>query len=252
MADASVAWCVSQGSGVAMAAAYLEPAGGARIVRRPARGGCDRRARAAAKAIAVDGGYRVTGLWRFASGSKHSQWLGGHSTVCESDGTPRLRPRRQAARAAHHAVSEVERHHDRRLAGHGTARHRQRRLRGRRTCSCPRPTAFTRESDADRRERGPLYRFSIFNMFGMGFCAVALGIARTMLDDFIETRQGEDRLRVAGAAARQQHDPGPDRACPRRGCRRRAPMCSTATTGSTSTRRAARTSRRRSASPPAA
>ncbi len=49
----------------------------------------------------------------------------------------------------------------------------------------PEAYSFTRESDADRRERGPLYRFSIFNMFGIGFCAVALGIARTMLDDFI-------------------------------------------------------------------
>jgi alkylation response protein AidB-like acyl-CoA dehydrogenase len=49
----------------------------------------------------------------------------------------------------------------------------------------PEAYAFTRESDADRREGGPLYRFSIFNMFGMGFCAVALGIARTVLDDFI-------------------------------------------------------------------
>jgi len=49
----------------------------------------------------------------------------------------------------------------------------------------PETYSFTRESDADRRERGPLYRFSIFNMFGIGFCGVALGIARTVLDDFI-------------------------------------------------------------------
>ena len=49
----------------------------------------------------------------------------------------------------------------------------------------PEAYSFTRESDADRRETGPLYLFSIYNMFGMAFCAVALGIARTVLDDFI-------------------------------------------------------------------
>jgi alkylation response protein AidB-like acyl-CoA dehydrogenase len=49
----------------------------------------------------------------------------------------------------------------------------------------PEAYSFTRESDAERRETGPLYKFSIFNMFGMGFCAVALGIARTVLTDFI-------------------------------------------------------------------
>jgi alkylation response protein AidB-like acyl-CoA dehydrogenase len=46
--------------------------------------------------------------------------------------------------------------------------------------------SFTRESDEDRREPGPLYRFSMFNMFGVGFSGVALGIARRALDDFIK------------------------------------------------------------------
>ena len=36
-----------------------------------------------AKALAVDGGYRVTGKWRFASGSANATWMGGHSTVFE-------------------------------------------------------------------------------------------------------------------------------------------------------------------------
>ena len=45
---------------------------------------------------------------------------------------------------------------------------------------------FTRNTDADRREAGPLYRFSMFNMFGVGFSGAALGIARRALDDFIK------------------------------------------------------------------
>src|SRR5262249_49717516 len=43
-----------------------------------------------AKAIVVEGGYRVTGKWRFASGSANAIWMGGHSTVFEADGKPRL------------------------------------------------------------------------------------------------------------------------------------------------------------------
>jgi alkylation response protein AidB-like acyl-CoA dehydrogenase len=46
--------------------------------------------------------------------------------------------------------------------------------------------SFIRESDADRREAGPLYRFSMYNMFGVGFSGTALGIARRALDDFVK------------------------------------------------------------------
>jgi alkylation response protein AidB-like acyl-CoA dehydrogenase len=53
----------------------------------------------------------------------------------------------------------------------------------------PADFAFTREAAADRRQTGPLYRFSIFNIFGIGFAGVALGIARATLDDFMALAQ---------------------------------------------------------------
>jgi hypothetical protein len=49
----------------------------------------------------------------------------------------------------------------------------------------PAPYSFTRESAADRRELGPLYRLITFQLYGCGFAAVALGIARATLDAFI-------------------------------------------------------------------
>jgi len=44
-------------------------------------------------------------------------------------------------------------------------------------------------NSAGRREHGPLYSFSIYQLFGSSFPAVALGIARAMLDDFCKLAQ---------------------------------------------------------------
>jgi alkylation response protein AidB-like acyl-CoA dehydrogenase len=46
-------------------------------------------------------------------------------------------------------------------------------------------TAFGR-NPADKHERGPLYQFTIFQLFGASFAGVALGIARAALDAFVE------------------------------------------------------------------
>jgi len=184
-ADASVAWCIGQGSGVSMAAAYLKPEVAHEIFGAPdavvASGPPDRNS----KAIVVDGGYRVTGTWTFASGSRHAQWLGGHSTVCERDGSPRLdadgKPLEQRtmlfpkSSATMTDVWQVMG-----LKGTGSDNYSVKDL------FVPADYTFTRELAADRRESGPLYRFSIFNMFGVAFSAVALGIARKVLDDFIK------------------------------------------------------------------
>ncbi len=183
-ADASAAWCVGQANGVATASAYL-----AAPVRDEIFG--NRNAVVAsgpnnkqAKAVICDGGYRVTGNWRFASGSHHATWLGGHSTICEPDGTPKqdasgrqldqvtvLFPKSAAVMSDVWNVMG--------LRGTGSNDYAVADL------FVPADHAYTRESDTDRREQGPLYRFSIFNLFGVSFSGVALGIARRALDDFI-------------------------------------------------------------------
>jgi alkylation response protein AidB-like acyl-CoA dehydrogenase len=183
-ADASVAWCLGQNSGVSMAAAYLDPKVAHEMFGDARATVATGAPSAGAKAIVTDGGYRVTGHWQFASGSRHSQWLGGHATVCEPDGRPRLGPNGKPLeqRTMFFPKSKAKITDTWQVIG----------LRGTGSDDyevndlfVPDAYSFTRESDADRRETGPLYRFSIFNMFGMAFCAVALGIARSVLTDFI-------------------------------------------------------------------
>src|SRR5262245_29658013 len=184
MADASVAWCLCQNSGVSMAAAYLDP-----TVARELFGAADAAVATGApsllaRAVVTEGGYRVTGHWHFASGSRHSQWIGGHSTVCEADGSPRLgangKPIEQRTMLFPKSKAKItDTWQVIGLRGTGSDDYAVADL------FVPEAYSFTRESDADRRETGPLYRFSIFNMFGMAFCAVALAIARMVLTDFI-------------------------------------------------------------------
>jgi alkylation response protein AidB-like acyl-CoA dehydrogenase len=184
MADASVAWCLCQNSGVSMAAAYLDAK-----VARELFGAADAAVATGApsplaKAIVTDGGYHVTGHWHFASGSRHSQWIGGHATICEPDGSPRLgangKPLEQRTMLFPKSKAKItDTWQVMGLRGTGSDDYAVTDL------FVPEAYSFTRESDADRREAGPLYKFSIFNMFGIGFCAVALGIARTVLTDFI-------------------------------------------------------------------
>src|SRR4029079_2214385 len=111
-------------------------------------------------------------------------WIGGHSTVCEADGSPRLGAsgktiEQRTMLFPKSQVTMIDTWQVMGLRGTGSDDYEVKDL------FVPETYSFTRESDADRRETGPLYRFSIFNMFGMAFCAVALGIARTVLDDFI-------------------------------------------------------------------
>src|ERR1700716_3417372 len=89
-ADASTAWCLSQAGGCAMSAAYLD------LPVAHAIFGDDPRAVLAwgpgpkVKAVECEGGYKVTGVWSFASGGRHATWLGAHCPIYQADGSPRL------------------------------------------------------------------------------------------------------------------------------------------------------------------
>src|SRR5258707_4568392 len=89
-ADASTAWCLGQCSVCAMTAAYLDPET-ANEIFGPLDGILAWGA-IAREAQVVPGGYRITGRWDFASGSRQASWLGAHVRVVEADGTKRCKP----------------------------------------------------------------------------------------------------------------------------------------------------------------
>ena len=197
-ADASTAWCVGQGCGVSMAAAYLETGvareifGGRTSV--VASGPNNRNARA----VRTRGGYRVSGHWPYASGSRHSQWLGGHCAVFDADGSrvqsPDGRPMERTMLFPRSEARVIDDWQVMGLRGTGSDSYEVEDL------FVPEEHTFTRDHAGDRRVHAPLYSFFTgFNIFGLSFSAVSLGIARATLADFVRLASEKSPQSAQGA-----------------------------------------------------
>jgi len=182
--DASTAWCIGQGSGCSMAAAYVKPAIAEEIWGANPRAVLSWGMGPQSTAEAVDGGYRVSGLWHFASGSRHSSWLGGHCKVLERDGSLR----------AEETGAPIERTMlFRRELARITDDWQVMGLRGTGSDSyavtglfVPEDYTVRRDIPGERQTQGTLYRFGTTHLYASGFAGVALGVARGMLDAFID------------------------------------------------------------------
>ncbi len=182
--DASTAWCLSQSGGCAMAAAYLEPAVASEIFGSDARAVLAWGPGPKAKALAVDGGYRVTGVWAFASGARHATWLGAHCPIYRPDGTPVMDPHgKQVERTMLVPASAALLTDTWDTVG----------LRGTASDQFALNDHFvradhsiTQDFEKECREPGPVYRLSALNFWEIGFASVALGIARASLAAFVD------------------------------------------------------------------
>lgn len=194
-ADASTAWCLGQCSVCAMIAASLDHDTAQEIFNTAssilAWGAIGHEARS------VDGGYRVTARWDFASGSRQASWLGAHVRIVGSDGVPRKNPDGSpevrtilfpAARATLHDVWEAIG-----LAGTGTDSYEVSDL-----FIPERFTAF-RDVPSALRETGPLYKIGTGSTFSLGFAAVSLGVARATLDAAIALSRVKHQSLAASA-----------------------------------------------------
>jgi alkylation response protein AidB-like acyl-CoA dehydrogenase len=186
-ADASTAWCLGQCNVCAMTSAYLDADTARAIFTAPdsvlAWG-------AIAHAVqVVPGGFRITARWDFASGSRQANWLGAHVQVLEADGTRRLRPNGvpeirtivfPATDATMYEVWDVIG-----LSGTGTDSYSVDNL------FIPEKFSALRDDVAALREQGSLYKFTTYTMFGLGFSALSLGLARATLDAAIDLARGK-------------------------------------------------------------
>jgi alkylation response protein AidB-like acyl-CoA dehydrogenase len=195
-ADGSVGWCVSIANSIGLFAPYLDLETSRTVFGGP-RATCAWGPPNDCRGIAVPGGYRVTGRWDFASGCRHASWMGAHGTVVEPDGSLRLNSTgRPTVRTWLFPVDQATLLDNWDPIG----------LRGTASESytvedlfVPEAFTGTREDPTLRREPGPLYAFPQQTLYSVGISSAALGIARGMLDAFIElalrkTPRGTGRL----------------------------------------------------------
>lgn len=194
--DASTAWCVGQTNICAMTAAYLEPAVVAEIFGPDT--GILAWGPGPGRADVVADGFRVSGNFDFASGSRLATWLGAHVPVFEADGTRRLGsngkpitytmffPKTQAQVRDTWQVMG--------LRGTGSDSYTLDNL------FVPEAHALARDPSRKPRVGGRLYAFTPSTLYASSFAGIALGIARGVMDSFVNemrdtTPRGASRTR---------------------------------------------------------
>jgi alkylation response protein AidB-like acyl-CoA dehydrogenase len=182
-ADGSTGWCLAMAVNTFRQSAQLAPAVRRELFFSDPIGVSAGSARERGQAIAVPGGYRVTGHWFFASGCMHSRLLHGACRVFDGD-EPRRRPNGdQEIRIAFFypksSVRIIDTWHVSGLRGTGSHDIVVENL------FVPEERTF---SALDRRARvtGPMNRIHGFDLAGCGFCCVGLGVARAAIDAFVE------------------------------------------------------------------
>jgi alkylation response protein AidB-like acyl-CoA dehydrogenase len=171
-ADGSTAWVVCQSNGCAMSAVYLE-----RRVAKEIFGPVDGILAwgppgSPFEAEPVPGGYCISGTWRFASGSQNAIWLGAHMKV---HGRKEIRTLLFPKSSA----TMVDIWHTLGLRGTASNEYVVKDL------FVPEDHTMLRDEAIDRREDGPLYRFSSSQLYSAGFAGVGLGLARGLIDAFL-------------------------------------------------------------------
>jgi alkylation response protein AidB-like acyl-CoA dehydrogenase len=181
--DAAAGWCLMIGATTGVGAAYL-PEDEARAIYAPADAVTGGVYAPRGRAVAVDGGYRVSGRWQWGSGCQHSTWLMLGALV---EGDP------PAVRQFYFPAGEVQVHDTWYASG----------LRGTGSNDLEVSDAFVPGSrcvaitEAPLHD-GPLYRFPVFGLLALGVCAVTLGVARAALDELtgvagVKTATGQSR-----------------------------------------------------------
>ena len=188
-ADASLGWFVNQSNVCVASSSVAMPQDAAAAIFDSRRTGLAWGAKHnLSKAVRVDGGYRLSGTWSYLSGGRHTKWIGAHSAVQNPDGTPHIRHGRPDDRSFLFLRSKATITDDWQVLG----------LRGTGSDTytvedlfIPDEHSPARDSVEERRVNGPLYGISSHLMYATGFCGVALGVGRRMLETYTALARGK-------------------------------------------------------------
>ena len=198
-ADASTAWFVNQSNVSSATSAAAMPHDAAKAMFNGPREGLAWGAKhGQSRAIRVEGGYRLSGTWSFASGGRHTRLLGAHSAVQNLDGTPHIRHGRPDDRSFVFLRSDAKVTDDWQVLG----------LRGTGSDTytvqdlfIPEAHAPARDAPEERREKGPLPTMQSTLLYATGFCSVSLGVARRMLEASVALARGKHSRSSSNAMA---------------------------------------------------
>jgi indole-3-acetate monooxygenase len=180
--DGSTGWCTFIGGSDGLVGAYLAPQTAEDLFGRDPRVVLAGSVAPAGSATVVEGGYRVSGRWPYASGSQHCTWVFGGCHVLDGDqprltapGTPEVRmvliPAAQATILED--TWEVSG-----LVGTGSHDFTVEEVFV--------PAAYTWRFGPGMPRgphyQGPLYRFPLVGLFRLPVSAVALGIAQGAIE----------------------------------------------------------------------
>ena len=180
--DGAAGWCLSIGAVHGALGAYLREDVARAIYCDDPRTVVAGSVNASGVARAVDGGYRISGRWTFASGIHHSAWVYGNCVVHDGDTPRRGQGDAPEMRFAFFPVDQCEIHDTWHVSGlRGTGSHdfsvadlfvpEERSL-----------VAFT----AKPYQPGPLYTCPFVTYFAASIAGPPLGIARGAIDALVE------------------------------------------------------------------
>jgi alkylation response protein AidB-like acyl-CoA dehydrogenase len=180
-ADASTAWTVSQGANWATYSARMSRAVAREVWIDTPRSVVSNSPGATAKAVAVPGGFRVTGRQPFSTGCKHASWVAAHCQVIDNGGV-RQKDGKPEARYCLVPIAQAElidTWHTKGLRGTGTHDFEVRDV------FVPEERTVLTHG-APLVSPGPRYKIPLTLGFAAGDGMVALGLARSCIDAFFE------------------------------------------------------------------
>jgi indole-3-acetate monooxygenase len=200
--DGSVGWCAMIGAQWGWFSAFLAPGAGEELYGPPDAVGAGA-LKPGGRAVPVEGGYRVSGRWPFASGCTHATTLHGSCLVTRSDDANGTDPEVRVVAVPVEQAEILDTWHALGLAGTGSHDFVLD------DAFVPAERTFTYPELGEASFDGPLYRDRLVNYIFVAQAAQSLGTASGALDAFRELAPTKirwgSRVPLSQAPAVQAH-----------------------------------------------